>query len=89
MSSLHDVGLDDDDPELDPVGLVIEIAYRPEAGLVRFRVGNGRPVILSGFGAPLRLRPWAFLMFPEDRIKFEQPYIEYDAEYKKTVACEN
>ena len=34
MSSLHDVGLDDDDPELDPVGLVIEIAYRPEAGLV-------------------------------------------------------
>ena len=86
MSSLHDVGLDDDDPELDPVGLVIEIAYRPEAGLVRFRVGNGRPVILSGFGAPLRLRPWAFLMFPEDRIKFEQPYVEYDAEYEKTVA---
>ena len=86
MSSLHDVGLDDDDPELDPVGLVVEIAYRPEAGLVEFRVGDGRPVILSGFGAPLRLRPWVHVLYPGDRVKFEQPYIEYDAEYEKPVA---
>ena len=61
----------------DPTGVEIHIEYRPEAGLVTFRVGDGPPVTLSGFGAPLRLKPWAFLMYEADGVAFEHPYIEY------------
>ena len=77
----------DDDDRDDPSGLAIRIEYRPEAGLVIFRVGDGLPVTLSGFGAPLRLRPWAYTMYEEDRLAFERRFIEYDAEFKNIVAC--
>ena len=68
------------DDDADPTGVEVHIEYRPEAGLVTFRVGDGPPVDLSGFGAPLRLKPWAFLMYEEDNVAFEQPYIEYSEE---------
>ena len=68
------------DDDADPTGVEVHIEYRPEAGLVTFRVGDGPPVTLSGFGAPLRLKPWAFLMYEEDNVAFEQPYIEYSEE---------
>ena len=86
MSTLRGTPPDDDDRD-DPSGLAIRIEYRPEAGLVIFRVGDGLPVTLSGFGAPLRLRPWAYTMYEEDRLAFERRFIEYDAEFKNIVAC--
>ena len=79
MSTLRGTPPDDDDRD-DPSGLAIRIEYRPEAGLVIFCVGDGLPVTLSGFGAPLRLRPWAYTMYEEDRLAFERRFIEYDAE---------
>ena len=86
MSTLRGTAPDDDDRD-DPSGLAIRIEYRPEAGLVIFCVGDGLPVTLSGFGAPLRLRPWAYTMYEEDRLAFERRFIEYDAEFKNIVAC--
>ena len=68
------------DDDADPTGVEVHIEYRPEAGLVTFRVGDGPPVTLSGFGAPLRLKPWAYLMYEQDCVAFEQPYIEYSNE---------
>lgn len=65
---------------VDPTGVEVHIKYRPEAGLVTFRVGDGTPVTLSGFGAPLRLRPFALLMYETDGVAFAQPYIEYSNE---------
>ena len=86
MSTLRGTPPDDDDRD-DPSGLAIRIDYRPEAGLVIFRVGDGLPVTLSGFGAPLRLRPWAYTMYEEDRLAFERRFIEYDVEFMSIVAC--
>ena len=59
-------------------GTVIEVLVDHDEGVLSFRI-NGGPVreALTGFpkGAAGQLRPWARLIYSEDRVRFTSPYM--------------
>ena len=59
-------------------GAIVEVCLDHDTGTLSFGI-NGGPLqrALGGFPAGAAMRPFAWLPFPDDAVRFARPYIQH------------